>query len=316
MNANQLIEMTTENRAEWLGLRKIGSSDAAAVVGLNPYRSMYRVWAEKVGVLEAEEESEAMRWGSLLEPVIAAEFEHRTGLVTLKNNALLEHPEHSFMTATVDYWVTENGEMGILECKNTGFWAGVNWEGNIPDSAHVQVAHQLAVTGLKFAYIAALIGGNRLVWHRIERDEALIATLIKHEADFWAMVESRTAPALESSDNDLMSSLYPVSHDGELEFTDPSIERELLRLEEIKAQAKRLDDERDQIEANIKAAMGENERAHVGQFKVSWKTSERETLDSKALKAAHPEIAAQFVKTSTTRTFRVTTAKEKTNGHK
>ena len=39
----------TGSREEWLELRKkyIGGSDASAVVGMNPYRSAYALWAAK-----------------------------------------------------------------------------------------------------------------------------------------------------------------------------------------------------------------------------------------------------------------------------
>ena len=38
-------------REEWLAVRKqgIGSSDAAAAVGLNPYKSQLELWLEKTG---------------------------------------------------------------------------------------------------------------------------------------------------------------------------------------------------------------------------------------------------------------------------
>ena len=51
------------SRAEWLALRKrgIGGSDASAIMGVNPYRSAWSVWADKTGQLPAEDETEAMR---------------------------------------------------------------------------------------------------------------------------------------------------------------------------------------------------------------------------------------------------------------
>ena len=44
-------EITYKDKAEWLSLRGnyIGGSDAGAVVGLNPYKSAYALWAEKTG---------------------------------------------------------------------------------------------------------------------------------------------------------------------------------------------------------------------------------------------------------------------------
>ena len=38
---------------------------------------------------------------------------------------------------------------------------------------------------------------------------------------------------------------------------------------------------------------------------VTWKTQERNTLDTKALKAAHPEICDGFMRKSSTRVFKI-----------
>ena len=74
-------------RKEWLAVRKrgIGSSDAAAAVGLSPYKSQLELWMEKTGrdaaLSEADphdEESPAY-WGNILEPIVAAHYTKRSG---------------------------------------------------------------------------------------------------------------------------------------------------------------------------------------------------------------------------------------------
>ncbi len=49
--ALKLIKTRDLNRDQWLNVRKngIGSSDAAAAVGLNPYKSQLELWLEKTG---------------------------------------------------------------------------------------------------------------------------------------------------------------------------------------------------------------------------------------------------------------------------
>jgi putative phage-type endonuclease len=61
------------SREDWLKHRNkgIGGSDVSAICGLNPWRSPLSVYLEKTGQIEAAEENEAMRWGTLLEPVVA-----------------------------------------------------------------------------------------------------------------------------------------------------------------------------------------------------------------------------------------------------
>ena len=49
--ALKLVKTGELSRQEWLQVRKrgIGSSDAAAAVGLNPYKSQLELWLEKTG---------------------------------------------------------------------------------------------------------------------------------------------------------------------------------------------------------------------------------------------------------------------------
>ena len=49
--ALRLISTKELPREDWLQIRKqgIGSSDAAAAVGLNPYKSRLELWMEKTG---------------------------------------------------------------------------------------------------------------------------------------------------------------------------------------------------------------------------------------------------------------------------
>src|SRR5690606_20076292 len=85
------------SRDEWLQARRrgIGGSDAAVIAGLDPFKSPVRLWMEKRGEIEEEPAGEAAEWGLLLEPVIAREFERRTGKRVRRRQAILQHPEHS-----------------------------------------------------------------------------------------------------------------------------------------------------------------------------------------------------------------------------
>lgn len=49
--ALKLVKTQHLDRDQWLQVRKggIGSSDAAAAVGLNPYQSQLELWMEKTG---------------------------------------------------------------------------------------------------------------------------------------------------------------------------------------------------------------------------------------------------------------------------
>lgn len=299
MTGLTLLLTDEATREEWLEARKLGSSDAAAICGLNPYRTKHQVFLEKIGAAAPVEENEAMRWGNLLEPVIAEEFARRTELPIKKDNRLIQHPTLPFMTATIDYLVEENGQWGILEIKNRNLFAGADYEDDgAADDAHIQVAHQLACSGLSFAYVAALIGGNRLVYTRFERDADLIMKVEELEKSFWRLVETKTPPELQAGDNDLLASLYAESNG--LEKAIPAESEDWAKAYLLnKQQAKHFEELADECAANLKNALSDYEFATVGKYRISWKTQTR---------------AEYTVKATSFRKFDVKELKDKKNG--
>lgn len=59
------------SREEWLQGRKnhIGGSDAAACVGLNPYKDNVQLWEEKVGLVLPEDISDAINLVTTMDTV-------------------------------------------------------------------------------------------------------------------------------------------------------------------------------------------------------------------------------------------------------
>jgi len=155
-------------------LNSIGGSDAGAVLGLSPYKTPLDIYLEKTGEIEPPNlsDKEAVRWGNILEDVIAEEFTARTGIKTRRVNRLMQHPVHHFMTAHIDRKI--EGKPEGLEIKTAGFFLGNQYgeEGTdqIPDHYLAQVLHYLAVTGYERFHVAALIGGQRLWIGCVERD--------------------------------------------------------------------------------------------------------------------------------------------------
>ena len=79
----------------------------------------------------------------------------------------------------------------------------------------------------------------------------------------------------------------------------------MIRYDEIVSDIKELESEKKLIEQEIQNEMQEFEVAKVGDRKITWKTSSRNTIDSKRLKQEMPNIAEQYMKTSISRTFKI-----------
>lgn len=316
MGAVVLANTVNMPREEWLELRRrgIGGSDAAAIAGLNRWRSPVAVWLEKTGQVEPEEPGEAAYWGAKLEDIVAEEFAQRTGFKIRRRNAILAHPEYPFMIANVDRIIVdkEHGN-GILECKTTSEYRKDEWAGGkIPDEYMIQVQHYLAVTGYGYAYIAVLIGGNKFHYQRIERDDELIGYLIKIERDFWRLVEENTPPPMDGSAaaTELLARLYPTAQPDSCINLPPEAEELIAEYEAAKAEETAAAERRQAAENKLKALLGEHEVGLIGGVpRVVWKTVTQSRVDTKRLRAEHPEIYEKYATTSTYRRFMLKAAK-------
>ena len=307
--ALRLVKTTSLDRDQWLEVRKggIGSSDAAAAVGLHPYKSQLQLWMEKTGrdgglpVVDPNDDQSPMYWGTLLEPIVAAHYTKRTGHRVRRVNAVLQHPEHPWMRANLDREVVGAPDVQILECKTAGIHGARLWRDGVPEYVQLQVMHQLAVTGKQAADVAVLLGGQELQVFRIIRDEELIAQLIALERQFWAYVERDQPPSADGSDSaDLaLRCLYPqdkgttLDLSGDLEMSGAF--SDLLAVREVITTQTALES---QLKQRIQQRMGEATRAVFEVGEVSWKRSKDGTsLDTAQLLKDHPEMAQTYAVT-------------------
>jgi len=313
--ALRLVKTNDLSRDDWLKVRKngIGSSDAAAAVGLNPYKSQLELWMEKTGrdaglpKPDPNDDTSPMYWGTLLEVFVAAHYTKKSGNRIRKVNAVLQHPEHAWMLANLDREVTGTTDVQILECKTAGMNGARLWREGVPEYVQLQVLHQLSVTGKQTADVAVLICGNEFRIYRIERDEAMIARLIELEAKFWQHVESDTPPAADGSDSaaTALQVLYPQD-DGEIldlsddvgmgaAFADLISVRTLIA-EQVKLEAT--------LKQSIQQRMGNSSKAVFEGGDVSWKRSKDGTaLDVAKLLIDQPDLLQRYplVKTGSRR---------------
>lgn len=132
-------EMETSND-NWLKLRKagIGGSDAAAILGMTPWKSPYQLWLEKTGEVEAEDIStkEVVHFGHVLEQVVADEFCQRADKL-VRRCGVYRMKDYPFIQGSFDRLLV--GEDAGLECKTTNSFARNEWdEGKIPPAYYVQ----------------------------------------------------------------------------------------------------------------------------------------------------------------------------------
>jgi len=309
-------EIPFENHDEWLEIRKayIGGSDAGSVVGMNPYKSAYTLWAEKTGQIEAFAGNLTTEVGAYLEELVAELFTRETGKKVRKKNRTMVNDKYPFACANVDRMVV--GEKAFLEIKTTNslpiMRALKNGGDEFPTAYYAQCVHYLGVTGLERCYLAVLINCRELKIYTMERDEAEIAALMKAESDFWwNYVMGGCPPPVDGSEDcaETIETLHQEGmdrHDVTLMGLEPQIRAYLSfgeRIKELKAA---------QTEAAnaIKQSMGDASYGRAGAYKVSWTSSSRSTFDRDKFQKANPGVdLTPYYKTSASRTFRVTEQK-------
>ena len=86
-----------------------------------------------------------------------------------------------------------------------------------------------------------------------------------------------------------------------------TLQNRIMKLREIEAQQKALEEQAEQVRREIKADMEEKQvdEMQAGSFIIRWKTILSSKLDGKALKAALPEIYGQYCKASASRRFTI-----------
>lgn len=288
------LEMTHD---EWLLDRRrgIGGSDVSTILGLNKWKSAYQLWLEKTGQVELDHtNSEPAYWGNVLEEVVAKEFQERTGLKVRRRNQVFEHPLHPFLRANIDRDVV--GEKAILECKTANQYLAKEWEGDeIPISYLCQVQHYMNVMNYDHAYIAVLIGGQKFIWKRIERDQKLIDMITERLVEFWETnIIEGVEPPIDGSKaaSDFLNERY--SEEGKEEVRLPESFDELIRYrDEMKESEKIIKEEIAQLENRIKSEMGKRD-AVIGitpKYVVTWKSVSSNRLNKKLLTEKYPEAA-------------------------
>lgn len=302
--AIRLASTTQLSREEWLQIRStgIGSSDAAAAIGLSSYKCSLSLWLEKTGRQLPEDlsEKEAVVWGTVMEPVLAKMYAERTGRKVRRVNAVLQHPEHPFMLANLDREVITESGTGILEIKTAGFYSALQWEDGVPVAYQCQVLHQLAVTGHVWADVAVLIAGQEFRIYRIERDDDKIADLIQREAQFWSWVTNNQQPDPDGSYDaqQALLSLFPTDNGQTLDFSESGPFNDLFaQLLILRHRKEEIEEQESTLKHRIQAALGSATAAIFQQGKVTWrKAKDRLIPDLDRLSLEHPELLQQYAK--------------------
>lgn len=274
----QVTATEYKTREAWLAARQgsTGASAAAAMFDLG-FQTKLQAYAVATGAMAPPEETEAMRMGHVMQPVIRDLYEAETGHKTQDwgDFTILRNSEFPNMHVTLDYpilvgsgFTTGDGlpltAPAVLECKNVGHWMVPQWaDGEIPIPIQMQVQQQLAVTGWEWGAVAAILAGGAFVWAYVERDEDFIQTLASRVEEFWHNVKNGTPPEPTADDAEALRALFPQQVEGKTVQLDADLLLIAARREANKMIVKELGECIDEDTNLLKAAIGD---AEFGEF--------------------------------------------------
>ena len=208
--------MTLNNREEWLKARsgRIGGSDAAAIIGRNPYMSNVDLWRIKTGRQQAEDISEKdfVKYGTNAEPHLRALFalDYPEYTVHYIEHNMWLNDRYPFAHASLDGWLTDkDGRKGILEIKTTNILQSrqkEKWDHRIPDNYYCQILWYLAVTGFEFVILKAQLkfdfGGEVYLTtrhyfiDRVDVEDDITFLMLRGEEFYMCITEDREPPLI------------------------------------------------------------------------------------------------------------------------
>ena len=182
---------------KWREGRKhsIGASDAAAVMGISPWKTEAQLWDEKANGKALDFRNSDTVRGHRSENHILELYGIETGRKIFSGERImLMSKRNSFMSCTLDGidFTDENNPI-IIEVKSVKFSHGEWSDDRIPDYYFTQLLHQLAVTGWNEAILLVRFTRNE-GWesasermYHVKRGDVQdqIDKLVRKESKFW-----------------------------------------------------------------------------------------------------------------------------------
>lgn len=247
----------SQRSEEWLVWRKGGitATDACILLGRSPYKTEWRLWAEKTGYAREVDLSlnPLVRQGVENEDKARRAFEEKHNDILLP--VCVESGQYPLLRASLD-GLRGNGEPVELKCPSESVWEDVCSEQTNSKAYQLyypQVQHQLLVTGAKQGWLVFYRNGQ-LKEFVIPRDEPIIKNIVAKAAAFWKLVKERKEP-----EKDLKRDLFIPQ--GK-EINDWIYEAEQYRLydaeiKQLEAKLEELKDKRKPHLDRMKSLMGE-----------------------------------------------------------
>lgn len=290
-----LLKFKTED--EWKAAREpnVNSTDVAALFGLSPHKSRYKLWHIKRGLIEDDfEENDFTTWGERLEVPVAMGICEDMGWTGEHLKLVYSSFPDIRLGSSYDVKINclDRGD-GHLEVKVAeSFSEDAGWfDDKAPISYEFQTQNQLHCAekdnlGLKFNCLGTLgrRQKTRLYFREYDRE---LGQMIDHEvSSFWASIQADIPPDPDYIvDGDILHKMRKPLRSGDvINFAGNEkammMIAEYVRLKEIRdgymSYVKDFEKQMLPIKNELHDMIGRNERAIIGEFQVGAKIQTNE----------------------------------------
>lgn len=312
---------------EWHQWRNEGvsASEADIVLGISSYKTRYRLYAEKKGLILPDnlDRNPHVKRGIRLEPVARRAFEHRHSTMLLPLCA--ESQDHSFIRASFD-GIDDNGipveikaptEKNFRDAQSSEYQdpflsdlteedfrdAQQNRsESKLYKRYYFQVQQQILVANSDRAWLSLYLNDREYLDIPIPRDDAIIHTIIFEARKFWECLKTNTPPERDPERDIFIPSGIQLDQWNSLACSYHSAEEMIL---DYKSKIHALELEQSQIESNLLQLMGDFAHAESAGLRVS-RYLQQGNIDYKAalkslIPGFDPSVLEKFRKSPTER---------------
>jgi len=252
----------------------VGASEVPAILGVEVeiegaiFASPYSLAAVKLGLIAPArlEDVDAVQSGIHLERGIGAWYAAKRtreagSAVEVEHwpqSHRVRHASRAWLRCTPDFVQTIDGEPALLQVKNVSEWSAAAWRHAPPLPYQIQVQAEMAITGSPRSTLCACIGGQRLAWFDLERDDRFIEKMLSSVDEFWGMVARGEAPPVDGSvwTADALAERFRTARPEKIEPLAWEMVEAVTRLQGIKAEIAEREKSARKLENQLKEAIG------------------------------------------------------------
>ena len=275
----EIVDLASEKH--WLDWHHspdyISASQAASVLGHNPWESAYTLWARKTGKLGWPDTTILMETGHAMEPFIAKLYARKSGrgIHKIQPWHVYRNPDYPWLFCTPDRF---DSDERVVEIKNTSSFGKKEWEHKRgPLQYQIQNQIQLFCCDRSLGTLAALVACRDFYYHDFDRNPALLQAALPKLKEFVERCQNNDPPPVDGSENTAKTlySLHRKDSGKAIASPDEGVTIAMGKQAGLKMLIKEKQEDLRRQENIIKFAMGDATYMTAGTYSVSWKHQHR-----------------------------------------